>query len=518
MWLDKARRHRVLYLFLAVFLAISSRFSTTEAVQFVDGVNPPTLPREFRGVWVATVGNIDWPSRAGLTVPEMKTELQKLIRSARATGFNALIFQVRPACEVLYPSSLEPWSEVLTGVCGRAPDEGFDPVAFALQETHAQGMEFHAWINPFRARHHTARSPVPANHISVSHPDWVKQYGRYLWLDPGISGSQQHTLAVVEEICSRYPIDGIHLDDYFYPYPEKLGNGKMREFPDWKTFESYREGGGTLGHSDWRRACIDHFVESLYGVVKSKFPAIKVGISPFGIWRPGHPEGIVGKDSFETIHADSKKWLNNGWMDYCAPQLYWKVDSPGQPFVPLQSWWASQNFHRRHLYPGLNLSRAGLGQWDISDIHQQISATRMESKALGNIHFSAKYLVSEDEFQTGLKLRKGPYSIPALTPEMSWLSRGAGAPSPPRVQVRAEIREGRRGWLIRWRPDRRYEDIRQWVLQQRINGQWSHHVTGPRAGAQFIAAEGNVIPDLFCISAVNSHSQQGQPISILLSH
>lgn len=484
---------------------------------FVEGVTPPAVPAEFRGVWIATVGNIDWPSKPGLPVGEMKSELTRLISSARATGFNAIIFQVRPACEVLYPSSLEPWSEVLTGTCGRAPDDGFDPLAFAIRETHRLGMEFHAWLNPFRARHHTAKSEPPAEHISVTRPDWVQEYGSYLWLDPGVQGAQDHTLAVIREICQRYQVDGIHLDDYFYPYPQKRKDGRELEFPDWKTFEKYRDNGGELNHGDWRRSCIDRFVFNLYQNVRNEFPAIKVGISPFGIWRPGYPEGIQGKDSFETLHADSRKWLNLGWLDYCAPQLYWKLSSKGQPYEPLQHWWAKENLKQRHLYPGLNLSNAGLGKWDMSEINLQIQSTRNNRNVHGNIHFSAKYLLADAEEMVGWNLRRGLYSGQALVPVMPWLNGSKSPPKPPRASVRTGEKEGKPGWIVRWQPESKFEFIRNWLIQSRAGGSWDYSIMSPGANAVFIPMDHRANLDMVSIRQVDRQNRPSPAVSFQLS-
>lgn len=491
-------------------LAVSMMFGVCQ--ELIENFPSPHIPREFRGVWIATVGNIDWPSRSGMSSSEMQKELALLIRSARATGFNAVIFQVRPACEVIYPSLLEPWSEVLTGTCGKAPDGGFDPLAFAIQEAHGQGMELHAWINPFRARHHTAKSPPPSNHVSVLNPKWVRQYNSYLWLDPGIQEAQEHTLAIVSEILSRYNVDGIHLDDYFYPYPEKKKNGQMLEFPDWSTYEGYRRQGGDLNHPDWRRLCIDQFVSALYSRAHEVRPTVKVGISPFGIWRPGHPEGIVGKDSFESLHADSRKWFNLGWMDYCVPQLYWKLTSPGQPYEPLQNWWAHQNLAQRHLYPGLNLSNAGLGKWDASEIFAQIEATRRHPGAQGNVHFSARYLLAEAEHKLGWKLKDGLYSYPAIVPEMPWLNRDQPRPLSPRVVLKRGVHNNQSGWVLNWLPPQKYMRIRHWVVQRQIRGQWIHTLALPQSKGFFIADDPAQEMEILSVSLVDQLNQQSSSV------
>ena len=199
-------------------------------------IKPPAPACEFRGVWVATVGNIDWPSKAGLTTQQQKSELLVLLDHAVRLRLNAIIFQVRPGCDALYASTFEPWSEYLTGKMGQAPAPFYDPLAFAIEAAHQRGLELHAWFNPFRAHHIKARSPVSADHVSKTHPQWVKTYGPELWLDPGEEAVHDYSLKVILDVLKRYDIDGVHLDDYFYPYPEKDAHGQLLPFPDWSSW------------------------------------------------------------------------------------------------------------------------------------------------------------------------------------------------------------------------------------------------------------------------------------------
>lgn len=225
---------------------------------------PPPVLREFRGVWVASVANIDWPSKRTLTTAEQQAELLALFDRAAELRLNAVIFQVRPAADALYASSIEPWSEYLTGTQGKRPDPYWDPLAFAVREAHARGMELHAWFNPYRARHTDAKSPLVATHIARTNPALVKPYGGYLWMDPGEPAVRARTLRVVLDVVKRYDIDGVHIDDYFYPYPATTRRGQAIDFPDATSWAKYRKQGGTLARADWRRENVNLLVKELY--------------------------------------------------------------------------------------------------------------------------------------------------------------------------------------------------------------------------------------------------------------
>ena len=383
--------------------------------------DPPPIDREFRGVWVATVGNRDWPSQPGLPVEQQKAELIRILDTARKMHMNAVVFQVRPAADAMYASKLEPWSEFLTGVMGRAPEPRWDPLEFAVDQAHVRGLELHAWFNPFRARY-TNRSgkPAAASHFSKQHPELVRRYGPFQWMDPGSATVRDHTMRVISDVVKRYDIDGVHIDDYFYPYLER--NPRTRryiQFPDDKTYRGYRNRGGKLSRDDWRRSNIDKFVEELYHKVKELKPWVKVGISPFGIWRPGYPPSVDGLDSYTEIFADSRKWLRNGWLDYIAPQLYWRIDAPMQSYVELLNWWVEQNQHNRHVLAGNAPYRVNQDAWPFSEIVEQIRLTRMQHGAIGNLHFSMRtFLYTPALTET---LTEEAYPFAALVPESRWL-------------------------------------------------------------------------------------------------
>jgi uncharacterized lipoprotein YddW (UPF0748 family) len=396
----------------------------------------PPLEREFRGVWVASVSNIDWPSRRGLPVDRQKAELIAILDRARELRLNAVILQVRPAGDALYASQLEPWSEYLTGTMGRAPEPFYDPLAFAVEEAHRRGLELHAWFNPYRAKHPSARSAASSGHISRTRPELVREYGTHLWMDPGEQAVQDHSLRVILDVVRRYDIDGVHIDDYFYPYKERDRAGRIIDFPDQPSWNRYRAAGGTLSRDDWRRNNVDSFVERLYTEIKREKRWVRFGVSPFGIWRPGYPAQVRGLDAYTELYADARKWLVNGWLDYFAPQLYWPVAQQAQSYPVLLDWWVEQNRHGRHIWPGNFTSRVGPDRarnWTASELLDQIELTRLRPGATGNVHFSMRTLMGDPD---GISRRlAAAYQQPAVVPASPWL--GGEPPPPPRLSLRS---------------------------------------------------------------------------------
>ena len=356
-------------------------------------------PREFRGVWVTTVYNLDWPSKPGLSEATQKAQLRALLDRAAALNLNAILLQVRPASDALYDSPDEPWSQVLSGRAGVSP--GYDPLAFAVVEAHARGLELHAWVNPFRAAlHRTDR--LPANHVAVKHPEWVRPFGQQLWIDPGDPAARRYVISVITDIARRYAVDGIHLDDYFYPYPVKGGGS----FPDEASWRAYGKGSG-LSRADWRRQNINDFVRDLHREIKLAKGSARFGISPFGIWRPGVPATIKADlDSYAQLFADSRLWLANGWVDYLAPQLYWSIHPPAQSFSVLLDWWRAQS-HGTPVWPGIATERIGRNR-SAREITDQIELTRSGTSSPGHIHWSMKALL-RDQGGIDEALRAGPY-------------------------------------------------------------------------------------------------------------
>jgi uncharacterized lipoprotein YddW (UPF0748 family) len=413
----------------------------------------PTLKREFRGLWIATVANIDWPSKPGLSSEKQKEELTGILDKAVELRFNAVIFQVRPMADALYESKLEPWSEYLSGTLGKAP--GYDPLKFAVAEAHKRGLELHAWFNPYRARHPSAKSEAPKDHITERRPDLAKPYGTHYWMNPTHPDVQEHSLAVILDVVKRYDIDGIHIDDYFYPYKEKDKDGRVIAFPDDDTWEAYQNAGGKLARDDWRRDAVNTFVKRMYRETKRVKPWVKVGISPFGIWRPGRPDGIAGLDQFAELYADAKLWLNEGWVDYFSPQLYWPIAQEKQSFPKLLEWWAGENTKKRHLWPGLFTNRvtgAAKG-WAAEEIVNQIALTRKQKGVSGAVHFSAKALLKKPAVITD-ELAK-VYAESALVPECLWLAEG-NTPVKPEVS----LADSKRTLTVKSAPGTRFVVVR----------------------------------------------------------
>jgi uncharacterized lipoprotein YddW (UPF0748 family) len=431
------------------------------------GDEPPAVRREFRGVWVATVANIDWPSKKGLSAEEQKKELIAILNRAVGLRLNAIVLQVRPMCDALYTSKLEPWSEFLTGTLGKDP--GYDPLEFAIKEAHSRGLELHAWFNPYRAHHPSSESPIPKDHLVKKRPDLAKKYGKHYWLNPTNPAVADHTLAVVLDVVKRYDIDGVHMDDYFYPYSEKGPDDNPIPFPDDDTWAAYQKAGGKLSRSDWRRDAVNRFVERLYKEVKKEKKWVKVGISPFGIWRPGHPPGIEGFDQYEGLFADAKKWLNEGWVDYYTPQLYWPIGQEKQSYPKLLAWWANENTKKRHLWPG-NIPSRVTGKekgWPASEIADQIKATRAQAGATGNIHFSMKAFMDETR---GVAKELFPlYEAPALVPASPWLDdkpplRPMVKWSADRTNLRIVVGSGEPTWQV--------------VVRRRSGARWQMSILG----------------------------------------
>lgn len=382
---------------------------------------PARPPREFRAVWVATIDNIDWPSRPALPAEAQRDEIDRILDTAQSLELNAIILQVRPTADAIYRSDIEPWSAFLTGRQGDPPSPEYDPLEYWVRAAHARGIDLHAWVNPFRVRHPKSIGPDAPSHVSRLFPRLVREYDGYLWLDPGAAEAREITMRVIDDLLTRYDLDGLHMDDYFYPYP-KPGT----PFPDAAIHAVYRRNGGTLGHDDWRRDNINRCVRDINTLVHHRRPGVLFTVSPFGIWRPGHPPGVVGFDAYAGLYADSRRWLGEGWCDALMPQLYWPIASKGQPFEPLLNWWAEQNPRERHLWPGLYLTRiqpqsAGADAgWPVHEILAQIAAVRREHRATGFALFSMVGLLDNRRGITGL-LQAGPLAGPALVPESPWL-------------------------------------------------------------------------------------------------
>jgi uncharacterized lipoprotein YddW (UPF0748 family) len=466
----------------------------------------PPMPREARGVWVASVSNMDWPSKAGLSTDSQQAELRAILDRVKQLRMNLVILQVRPAGDALYASTLEPWSEYLTGTMGKAPEPFYDPLAFAISEAHARGLELHAWFNPYRARHPSAKSQAPPSHLSRARPDLVRKYGTHLWMDPGEPDVQEHSLRVILDVVKRYDIDGVHIDDYFYPYRE-YASGKLIDFPDEPSWRRYVNAGGRLSRADWRRRNVDDFVRRLHEAVRATKPSVKLGISPFGIWRPGHPSSVSGLDAYVELYADSRKWLNHGWLDYFAPQLYWQIAAPQQGYAALLQWWTGENRFQRHVWPGNAAYRVRRDQqnWPPEEISRQIALTRDNPGASGNIHFNMRTLL-RDQGGVASVIRDSAYTFEAIMPRTPWLDNEA--PLPPRIRLN--------GHTLEITPARGEQPL-LFAVRMKVQDGW-HAETIPASQARYsIARARGVLPEVVGVTAVDRHGNESIAVKISIA-
>ncbi len=422
------------------------------------------LNREFRAAWVATVANIDWPSKPGLSPTAMKAEMTAILDKAENLGLNAIVFQVRPSADALYQSPYEPWSYYLTGEQGKAPADGHDPLAFATEEAHKRGIEMHVWLNPYRANHPAQKGPLHNSHIGSTNPEMAPKYGTYLWMDPGQEFVQDRSYAVFMDLIERYDLDGIHIDDYFYPYPIRE-NGKEVPFPDDASFKKALASEPNLKLADWRRRNVNRFIRRVYTGIKRRKPWVKFGISPFGIYRPGVPEGIrAGVDQYGQLYADAKLWLEMGWCDYFTPQLYWPIAQEAQSFPKLLDWWHTVNPKKRHIWPGQFTSRLnpGDGNWKPKEVVDQINLVRKKGGSTGTVHFSFKAFL-QDWNGINKSLTDGPYKVKAAVPASKWLDENA--PGEPESAA-ASAADG----VVIVKTDQ--EDVRFVTISLTRNGKW----------------------------------------------
>jgi uncharacterized lipoprotein YddW (UPF0748 family) len=485
---------------------------------------PPPIQREFRGAWVASVANIDWPSRPGLSTWEQQAELLAILNRCVALNLNAVVLQVRPAADALYDSPYEPWSAYLTGVEGRAPAPYYDPLAFAVGEAHKRGLELHAWFNPYRARHPSARGAAARTHVSVTHPELVRTYGRYQWMDPGEPSVRAQTLRVMLDVVKRYDVDGIHIDDYFYPYPEVGPDSLTIPFPDSASYARYSRGGGKLALDDWRRENVNTLIRDIYRRTKAIKPWVKVGVSPFGIWRPGSPPGIAGFDAYDKLYADSRKWLREGWVDYLVPQLYWPISQTAQSYPTLLQWWMAENVMGRAVWPGHNTSRAAGTAWPSDELLAQVRLTR-SAGAGGDVHFSMRALmplsgVRRDSVLVGVatqpppqagaaaladRLRSELYAEPALVPAMPWLSKTR--PARPTTTVRVDSATGER--VVRLTPgDGRH--VVSWTVRVLDGDQWRTWIIPGSERRLVVGPAGSPAPSRVVVTAVDRYGTESR--------
>ncbi len=393
---------------------VMKKFSVAFNILLLFALSVSAQPKyEFRGAWIATVDNIDWPSKGNFNVDSQKAEYTRMLDMHLRNGINAVIVQVRPATDAFYPSPYEPWSEWLTGKQGMPPSPYYDPLQFMIEETHKRGMEFHAWCNPYRAEFKIGQSSIAPTHVTKLHPEWFLAYGDKRYFDPGNKEAQQFVVKVIRDIVSRYDVDAIHFDDYFYPY-----RIPGQEFPDNNSFEKYGNG---MSREDWRRSNVDSVILMLSKAIREEKKYCRFGISPFGVWRnkDKDPEGSAtkaGQTNYDDLYANILLWLKEGWIDYVAPQLYWEFGHSAAPFEVLLDWW-SKHTYGKQCFIGLGIYRAGSNAaWrEKSQLPRMIQAMRNTPNIHGAIYFSSKTFEKNPNGWSD-SLRNNYYRLPALVP------------------------------------------------------------------------------------------------------
>jgi uncharacterized lipoprotein YddW (UPF0748 family) len=383
---------------------------------------------EMRAVWIATVKNIDFPLNKFSSVETQKKEYIDMLDYFSDIGINAVIFQIRPAADAFYDSEFEPWSEWLTGKQGQAPEPYYDPLKFYIEEAHKREIEFHAWINPFRAVATIEFADIADDHITKRKPEWFFKYDIHKYFNPGIPEVREYILEVIRDIVKRYDIDGVHFDDYFYPYPVRNSRRQIIRIKDTDTYFKYNT--DSLSIEDWRRSNMDTFIESVHLMIKEEKPDLPFGVAPSGVWRnkSSDPDGsdTRGLAHYDYLYADVLKWLREGWIDYVAPQLYWPIGNKLADYETLVKWWGEHTYGR-HLYIGHGLYQAGRdaqspGWREQDQLIRQMNINRANPNVKGSIFYKARSLMN-NPFGFCDSLKTGYYSMKVETPDMPWLGQ-----------------------------------------------------------------------------------------------
>ena len=406
---------------------------------------PATPKRQLRAMWISSVSNIDWPSRTGLSVSAQQAEYRSWLDLALQRNMNAVIVQIRPTADAFWPSPYEPWSQWLTGTQGKSP--GYDPLAFMVAEAHARNLEFHAWFNPYRVANHTDPTRLVASHPARQHPGWVFAYGGKLYYNPGIPAVRAFVQDAMMDAVTRYDIDAVHWDDYFYPYPSG-----STQIPDQQTFAQY--GGGFSSIQDWRRNNVNLLVQEMRQRISAAKPWVKFGISPFGIWRNASTDPLgsatSGLQSYDAIYADTRLWVRQQWLDYIAPQIYWHIGFSTADYAKLVPWWSDVVAGTTvQLYVGQATYRLGASGEDpawqrATELTDHLFLNRDHPQVAGDIHFSAKD-VRANRLGGMSRLAADHYSRPALVP----LAAGLGGAAPPAPTITSAVR-GTTGVTVSW--------------------------------------------------------------------
>ncbi|WP_214410469.1 glycoside hydrolase family 10 protein [Sphaerisporangium fuscum] len=401
--------------------------------------------RQLRAMWITSVANTDWPSKPGLSVAAQQAEFRSWLDLAARRHMNAVFVQVRPTADAFWPSKYEPWSKWLTGTQGTAP--GYDPLAFMVKEAHARNLELHAWFNPYRVSNDADPNHLAPNHPARKNPAWRFAYGGKLYYNPGVPAVRSFIEDAIMDAVTKYDIDGVHLDDYFYPYPVDGAT-----LPDASTYARY--GAGFASIADWRRANVDLLVRELGHRVHQAKPWARFGVSPFGIWRNStsdpHGSRTSGLQSYDDVYADTRRWVKEGWVDYIAPQLYWQLGDASADYSVLADWWSDLVAGTGvELFIGQAVYRAGVpGEapgWQRPDeLTRHLTANRRYPEVAGDVYFSAAD-VRADRLGGVTRLVADHYARPALVP-----SHGGGtAPAAPTI---TSAERGPSGAALSWRP------------------------------------------------------------------
>ncbi|MEU6376392.1 family 10 glycosylhydrolase [Streptomyces sp. NPDC046909] len=403
----------------AFALAALSTLTTASGSASASAATPrhPRAVREMRGVWIASVANRDWPSKSGLTAKEQKAELVAHLDRAVADRLNAVFLQVRPTADALWPSPYEPWSQYLTGTQGKSP--GWNPLATAVREAHKRGLELHAWFNPYRISNQSDPAKLVASHPARQHPEWVVTYGGKLYYNPGMPEVRAFVQDAILDAVERYAVDAVHFDDYFYPYPVA-----GQTFDDDAAYDQY--GGGFAGRADWRRDNIDKLVLETAARIQEIRPGTRFGISPFGVWRNAATDPLgsstrAGVQSYDDNYADTRKWVQEGWIDYLVPQLYWNVGFAAADYAKLLPWWAEvARGSRTKLYLGEALYKAGdpaqPAAWqDPAELSRHLTLAKDHPEVRGHVFFAAKE-VAADPIGAMARVVADHYQQPARPP------------------------------------------------------------------------------------------------------
>ncbi|WP_241840439.1 glycoside hydrolase family 10 protein [Fictibacillus sp. S7] len=428
---------------LAAFLGGNLLLSTQAANAQSSPHQAKTYPKqELRGAWIASVTNIDWPSKPGLSISQQKEEFNRYLDEQKAMNMNAVVMQIKPTADAFYPSQYGLWSKYLTGVQGKDP--GYDPLSFMVEEAHKRNMEFHAWFNPYRITMPLGKTAdlsdldkLPADHPARLHPDWVVPYGQQLYFNPGIPAAQKFIIDGIIEVVKNYDIDAVHMDDYFYPY--KIAGVP---FPDQATYQTY--GRSRFSNiEDWRRDNVNQLVKHLNEAIKSEKSYVKFGISPFGVWRnkavdPTGSDTAAGQTNYDDLYADTRNWINNGYIDYIAPQIYWNIGLPVADYAKLLDWWAKEVKDKPvQLYVGqadykINTITNGVSNWlNPEEMPHQLQLNRTYDEFKGSMHFSAKDL-RKNPLGIADRLKNDIYKYPSLIPSMPWIDDQA--PKSPKIR------------------------------------------------------------------------------------